>query len=58
MDGLTSERSQGCETEFVYERLEEMEASVTKGELLEYAWGVNIGSKQVAARAADEWINK
>jgi hypothetical protein len=58
MDGPTSERSQGCETDFVYERLDEMEASVTKGELLAYAWGLHIGSKQVAARAADEWINK
>ena len=36
-----------AETDFVYERLEEMEASVTKGELLAYAWGLNIGSKQV-----------
>ncbi len=36
-----------AETDFVYERLEEVEASVTKSELLAYAWGLNIGSKQM-----------
>jgi hypothetical protein len=36
-----------AETDFVYERLQEMEASVTKGEVLACARGLNIGSKEV-----------